>query len=353
MTAAFVEKTAASRTRSACSRSCGSSADTLDQTGRPHIETLTIAGPFNPTGPGDTPSRRRIFVCRPTTRAAEAACARQAILSTLARRAYRRPVTEAELGQLLAFYEAGRAKAELRAGIQRRCGGSWRARSSCSASSAIRPARARRHASTASAISSWRRGCRSSSGAAFPTTSCWTSASSGKLRTPAVLEQQVRRMLADPQRDALVDNFAGQWLQLRNLQKRRCRTRYEFPDFDDNLRQAFQRETELFFESIVREDRSVLDLLTADYTFVNERLAQALRDPERLRQPVPPRAGDRRGAPRAARAGQHPDGDVACRPDVAGRCAANGFSRTCSARRRRRRRRRAGAQGERAKAASR
>ena len=108
-----------------------------------------------------------------------------------------------------------------------------------------------------------------------------------------MLEQQVRRMLADPSREALVSNFAGQWLQLRNLQTSLPNSD-EFPDFDDNLRQAFQRETELFFESIMREDRNVLDLLTADYTFVNERLARHYGIPERLRQPVPPRHAHRR-----------------------------------------------------------
>ena len=124
-------------------------------------------------------------------------------------------------------------------------------------------------------------------------------------------------MLADPKSDALVSNFAGQWLQLRNL-KTVLPNSDEFPDFDDNLRQAFQRETELFFESIMREDRSVLDLLTADYTFVNERLARHYGIPEHLRQPVPPRPDHGRGAEGAARTGEHPGGDLACRPHVAG-----------------------------------
>ena len=137
--------------------------------------------------------------------------------------------------------------------------------------------------------------------------------------------------------DALVENFAGQWLHIRNLQNIAPNTD-EFPDFDNDLRDAFRRETELFFGSIMREDRNVLDLLTADYTFVNERLAQALRHARRLRQPVPPRHADRRRAARAARQGQHPDGDVARRPHRRRCCAASGFWRTCSARRRRRRR---------------
>ena len=134
-------------------------------------------------------------------------------------------------------------------------------------------------------------------------------------------------MLADPRSQALVDNFAGQWLYLRNLPAQIPNSN-EFPDFDDNLRQAFRRETELFFDSIVREDRSVVDLLTADYTFVNERLARHYGIPNvygsQFRR-VTVTDDDAQGA---ARPGQHPDGDVARQPDVAGRCAASGFSRT-------------------------
>ena len=112
-------------------------------------------------------------------------------------------------------------------------------------------------------------------------------------------------MLADPRAQSLVANFAGQWLQLRNLRST-APDKEEFPDFDDNLRQSFQRETELFFDSIIREDRSVVDLLTADYTFVNERLARHYGIPGVIRQPLPPRDRRRRGAPRPARPGQHP-----------------------------------------------
>ena len=110
----------------------------------------------------------------------------------------------------------------------------------------------------------------------------------GRLKDPAVLEQQVRRMLKDPKAEALAVNFAGQWLNLRGLDAT-APLPLLYPDFDDPLRQAMRREVELLFDSIVREDRSILELLTADYTFVNERLAQALRHPEHLRQPVPPR----------------------------------------------------------------
>ena len=196
---------------------------------------------------------------------------------------------------------------------------------------------AARARSIASATSSWRRGCRSSSGAAFPTTSCCELASQGRLKDPAVLEQQVRRMLADPKSQALVDNFAGQWLHLRNLQST-APDQNEFPDFDDNLRQAFQRETELFFDSIIREDRSVLDLLTADYTFVNERLARHYGIPNvygsQFRRVTVTDDARRGCSARAASCSSR-------RTPTARRrwCAASGFSRTCSARRRRRRRR--------------
>ena len=138
---------------------------------------------------------------------------------------------------------------------------------------------------------------------------CSTAAERGELSDPAELDRQVRRMLADPRAEALVENFAGQWLYLRNL----TGTRPDpptFPDFDDNLRQSLRRETELFFTSIMQENRSVLDLLTADYTFLNERLARHYGIPGDLRRPLPPRAGDRRSPPRPARPRERPDRDV-------------------------------------------
>ena len=160
-------------------------------------------------------------------------------------------------------------------------------------------------ASIASAISSWRRACRSSCGAAFPTTSCSALASRGKLQRPGGARAAGAADAAPtrgPRRWSATSRASGCTCAICGTS---CPSKDEFPDFDDNLRQAFQRETELLVESIMREDRSVLDLLTADYTFVNERLAQALRHPERLRQPVPPRAGHRRRAPGPARARQH------------------------------------------------
>ena len=144
-----------------------------------------------------------------------------------------------------------------------------------------------------------------------------TLAAAGKLHEPAVLQQQALRMLRDPKSHALVSNFAGQWLQLRNV-RNVLPNSDEFPDFDDNLRQAFQRETELFFESILTEDRSVLDLLTADYTFLNERLARHYGISGNLREPVPPRDPQRRFPPGIAGTRQHSGGDLARRAHVAG-----------------------------------
>jgi hypothetical protein len=247
-----------------------SSAGTYDSTGRPHIETLTIAGPFNPMGPGDTPSRQRIFSCRPSSASQEEACATK-IISTLARRAYRRPVTKADTSRLLTFYRAGRAKGSFDAGVQmalRRLLASPTFVFRVEEDGAGKPGTLQ-HVSDielASRLSFflW---------SSIPDDALLEIASRGQLRNPAVLEREVRRMIADPRADSFVRNFTGQWLHTRNL-RTVMPNHDEFPDFDDTLRDAFQREAELFFDSIMRGDRNVLDLLTADYTFVNERLAK-------------------------------------------------------------------------------
>jgi hypothetical protein len=248
-----------------------SSVDNFDWSGWPHLQFLSITGPLNPTGPGDTPSRRRIFVCRPENPAAEAGCARR-ILSTLARRAYRQPVSDEDLARILTFYETGKRDAGFEAGIQlalRRILASpkflFRAEAdppNSAPGSAIRVS----DLDLASRLSFflW---------SSIPDDELLRLAAQGKLKNPAVLEAQTRRMLTDPKSGALVHNFAGQWLHLRNV-RNVLPNSDEFPDFDENLRQAFQHETELLFESVLREDRSVLDLLTADYTFLNERLAR-------------------------------------------------------------------------------
>jgi hypothetical protein len=230
-----------------------SSTDNFDWTGWPHIQTFSITGPFNATGSGDTPARRRIFVCRPENPSAEGPCARR-ILAALARRAYRKPVSETELARILAFYESGRR------------GGSFEA--------AIQVAVQR---ILASPNFVFRTDDEPASRLSF---FLWSSIpdddlleAAGKLNDPAVRGQQVKRMLADPKSRALTSNFAGQWLRLRNLRNVQPNSDL-FPDFDENLRQSLQRETELLFESILRENRSALDLLSADYTFLNERLAR-------------------------------------------------------------------------------
>jgi hypothetical protein len=244
-----------------------SNADTYDSTGRPHVETLTILGPFLPSGVGDTPSRQRIFICKPGNQNQEEPCARR-ILSTLAQRAYRRPVTAADLDLLLPFYKEGRQKGTFETGIQlalRRLLASPTFVFRTESDPRNRDARIT-DLELASRLSFflW---------SSIPDDTLIDLAVRDRLHEPAVLEEQTRRMLADSRSDAMAENFAGQWLHLRNLEGIHPNTD-EFPDFDNDLRLAFTREAELFFTSIMREDRSVMDFLTADYTFVNERLAR-------------------------------------------------------------------------------
>jgi hypothetical protein len=254
--------------------------DTLDWTGRPHVRSVTITGPFNATGPGDTPSRRRIFTCRaasgkPSARQApqqnEDECARQ-IVTTLARRAFRTPVNESDMQPLLAFYRSGRQEGSFDLGIERAL-----QLILASPKFVFRPERdpATLAPGTVYRVSDVELASRLSFflWSSIPDDELLTEAIAGRLKDPSVLQRQTRRMLADPKAQALVSNFAGQWLRLRNLRNAQPHAD-DFPDFDDNLRHAFQRETELLFESVMREDRSVVDLLRADYTFVNERLAR-------------------------------------------------------------------------------
>jgi hypothetical protein len=212
-----------------------------------------------------------VFICRPTDRTGEKPCA-TTIVSFLARLAFRRPVTPAELARLLALYEQGRSTGTFESGVQFALRGIL-----ASAKFAFRGERDPndRSAGTIYPISDLELASRLSFflWSSIPDDELLKVASAGRLTDAAVLDAQVRRMLASPKAHALVDNFAGQWLYLRNL-KSTAPDQNEFPDFDDNLRQAFRTETELFFDSIMREDRSVLDLLNADYTFVNERLAR-------------------------------------------------------------------------------
>ena len=238
----------------------------------PYVAQVSFVGPFDTEGPGDTAARRRIFTCRPANEtAAEEPCARQ-ILSTLARRAYRRPVAKDDVDGLFTFYEKGRTDGSFESGIQAALERLlvspdflFRIEEDPQDAVSGRPYRIS-DLELASRLSFflW---------SSIPDDELIDLASRSTLRDPEVLEQQVRRMLRDPKSTALTENFAGQWLQLRAIPGIE-RNPQMFPDFDHNLRLAMRRETELFFDSIVREDRSALDLLDADYTFVNERLAR-------------------------------------------------------------------------------
>ena len=238
---------------------------------QPHLGTMTITGPFNPTGAGDTPARRRIFVCRPAQPSEEPACARR-VLSTLARRAYRRPVTETDLDELLAFYREGRVAGNFDIGIERALRALLVSPDFLFRTVAdppdIEPATPYRlsdlELASRIAFFLW---------SSLPDDELLGVASDRQLRAPGVLDGQVRRMLADPRSEALARNFAGQWLRLRNISGA-LPSDVLFPDFGESLRADFVQETELFFDSILREDRSVTELLTADYTFLNERLAK-------------------------------------------------------------------------------
>jgi mono/diheme cytochrome c family protein len=271
----------------------------------PALSMVTISGPDNVKGPGDTPSRRRIFACHPSTRSAGSGstvspvepstelgvalsspkghsdidpCAKR-ILSTLARRAFRRPVTDADLQDLLPFYNAGRVEGGFEAGIERALErllvspqflfrveheplDSARGGPGAAAGSAFRIS----ELELASRLSFflW---------SSIPDDELLEAAARGQLKDAAILETQVRRMLKDPRSESMVTNFAEQWLFLRDIESKQP-DGLLFPDFDESLRSAMHRETELFVDSVLRENRSVLDLLTANYTYVNERLAK-------------------------------------------------------------------------------
>ena len=237
----------------------------------PAISTVTLSGPYGVDGAGDSPSRERIFTCRPGSNSAAEPCARE-ILSTLARRAYRRPVTGADLDLLLPFYAEGRVEGGFDKGIQRAL-----------ERLLVSPEflfRIERDPADVAPGAPYRVGDLELASrlsfflwSSIPDDELLERAIDGTLSDPPVLEAQVQRMLADRRSRALVDNFAEQWLYLRDVEAKEPDPGF-FPGFDENLRQGFQRETELFIDSVLREDRSVSDLLTADYTFVNERLAK-------------------------------------------------------------------------------
>ena len=246
------------------------------------IQTVVITGPFKATSAGDTPSRHRIFSCMPSSAADELACAKK-IVSTLARRAYRRPVQDEELATLMKFYEKGHADAlstssgsraesrdaDFEVGVQQAL-----------ARILVAPAflyRAETEPAVARPGSSYRLSSFDLASrlsfflwSSIPDDELLTAAGKGTLRDPKVLEQQVKRMLADPKSEALTNNFAGQWLFLRDL----AHAQTSATNFDENLRQSFRTETEMLFANIVHEDDGLLDMLNANYTFVDERLAK-------------------------------------------------------------------------------
>jgi hypothetical protein len=253
--------------------------DGLDIMGDPSVDRITIEGPYAAAGPGDSASRRKILSCTPSSAAQETGCARQ-ILTALARQAYRKPVDTATTDVLMDFYAKGRKRGGhfdrgIESALQFILASPeflFRVEPDPPSRSALRrdvpsvEVYQLGDLALASRLSFflW---------SSVPDEQLIAVAAQGRLRRPAVLEQQVRRMLADRRSKTLIDNFAEQWLHLRNL-KNSNPDLGAFPDFDDNLRQAMREETELFFDSIMREDRSVMDLLNADYTFVNERLAR-------------------------------------------------------------------------------
>ena len=247
------------------------------------VEQVAIGGPYAVEGPGDTPSRRAIFVCRPAADTAadekeagisankEEACARR-ILGRLARRAYRRPVSGADVDALLDFYRAGRRDGGFDDGFQ-----------FALERMLVDPEflfRIERDPEDAAPGTPYRLGDLELASrlsfflwSSIPDDELLEAAADGRLGDPAELERQTRRLLADGRSRALVDNFASQWLRLRNLESQE-RESADYPEFDENLREAFRHETELFVESNIREDRSLIELLSANYTFVNERLAR-------------------------------------------------------------------------------
>jgi hypothetical protein len=237
----------------------------------PHMADLVIRGPLKAVGISNTQSRQKIFSCRPTAKADEAACARQ-IITRLGGEAYRRPLSASEVERLMPFYETGAAKGGFEQGVRQaletilssphfifrleraptdaRSGGTYRVAD----------------IDLASRLSFFLWGLP-------PDKELIAAAQRRELSTAAGLEKQTRRLLADPRADALATRFAAQWLRLQDVEKVRPDPNF-YPNFDENLAEAMRTETKLFFESLVREDRSLLDLLTADYTFVNERLAR-------------------------------------------------------------------------------
>lgn len=236
----------------------------------PDLNQVLVTGPFNITGRGDTPSRAKIFTCRPKAASEEEPCARQ-ILASLSRRAFRRPVTDADLRPLVGFFKTARSKSDFDSGIQAALQAMlvspdflFRVEQDPPKGSAASYKISNHELASRLSFFLW---------SSIPDDELLNLADQGKLYDRTIRQQQVNRMLADRRAESLVSNFAGQWLQLRNLATLKPDPEL-FPEFDESLRASLRQQTELFFESILLEDRSVLDLLTADYTFLNQRLAE-------------------------------------------------------------------------------
>ena len=291
--ATFVERTAAFDERTVRPQRRGRG--TL-----PAIEIVTISGPYAATGPGQTPSRDKLFVCRPQSTTDEEPCARE-ILRTLAERAYRRPATGADVDDLWPFYEAGRAERGFERGIQKAL---ERALVSPQFLYRIERVPAGAQPGSTFAVSDVELASRLSYflWSSMPDAELLEVAAAGELTEPRTLSRQVARMLADPRADALVANFAAQWLFLRDLEGREPDP-FLFRDYDEGLRASFAEETQLFVASVFESDRSVLELVTANYTFLNERLAEHygvphVRGSQFRRVELPP------GSPRGGLLGQ-------------------------------------------------
>ncbi len=241
--------------------------------GMPRLDTVTIAGPFEVFGVGDTPSREIIFSCRPTAAAEETACA-QEIVARLARRAFRRPVSEQDIAAPMRFYHDERdSGGDFDRGIHAAL-----TRILMSPAFLFRVEQSPEGAAPGDVqpVSDFELASRLSFflWSTIPDEELLSLAEAGRLRDPGMLRAQVRRMVGDRRSEALIANFTGQWLELRNLEQRVVPEILMFPDFDDNLRKAFRRETEMLFGHVLRENLSTLELLNASYTFVNERLAR-------------------------------------------------------------------------------
>jgi len=241
--------------------------------GLARLKIVGVEGPYEVKGVSNSPSRDRLFVCKPTSAADETVCAEK-IFTNLTRRAYRRPVTAADVEAPMAFYKQTRdSKESFDAGIR---AGVARVLASPSFLYRIERDPVGVRAGVAHQVSDIELASRLSFfiWSSIPDQTLMNLAVAGRLRQPGVLAAQVKRMIEDEKADALINNFTGQWLQLRNLESKVAPDLLMFPDFDDNIRKAFRRETEMFFGYILRENRSAMELLSADYTFVNERLAK-------------------------------------------------------------------------------